>query len=105
VRLPSGSRRGPAQLGCDDFASLFLGKVFQLGNIVRRPAFECLIGHEQLLLSGTKILNSTPDEKFRTAENADSGRALEKKRGHAGITPHGLVRDCPAPRKNLSPLK
>jgi hypothetical protein len=46
---------------------LFLGEVLQLGNIVRGPAPECLVRHEELLLSTSKKPKSAAQRKFRAA--------------------------------------
>jgi hypothetical protein len=69
MRLHSGGRRRSTKLGCDDFASLFLGEVFQLGNIVGGPTSESLIGHESLQLNENKTLSAVPEEKFRAMKN------------------------------------
>jgi hypothetical protein len=53
MRHYRGSTVWPAEFVRDCRQSLLLRKIFQLGNIVRGPTFECLIRHE-LLLSACK---------------------------------------------------
>jgi hypothetical protein len=76
MRLYSGSRRGSAKLGGNDITPFFLCKVLQLGNIVRGPTSEGLIGHESLQLNENKTLTSLPEEKFRAMKGPPAARRV-----------------------------
>jgi hypothetical protein len=75
VRFYRGSRQRSTKFGCNVFSPLFLGEVFQLSNIVRGPAPECLVGHESLQLNENKTLSSVPEEKFRAMKNPPGDEA------------------------------
>jgi hypothetical protein len=87
MRLHSGGRRRSTKLGGNDITSFFLCKVLQLGNIVRGPTSESLIGHESLQLNENKTLSAVPEEKFRAMKSppAQTGGVLKSKRPQRGF--------------------
>jgi hypothetical protein len=48
----------------------------------------------------TGLSNSSPHEAVRSSPRPPHKTAAPQDKGQAGVTPHGLGRDCPAPRED-----
>jgi hypothetical protein len=76
--LHGGRGRRSTEFGGNNLPRLFLCEVLQLGNVVRGPTFEGMIGHEQLLLTSSnnaQILCSNKSSGQRKPPTADGPSA------------------------------